>query len=86
MHHSKFETLEENMKGATLVEHMTTYFEIVNQFKTIKLRLLVMYYDSCIDLEILMKEMKDYDIPSNLQWKEIIKLGKKKCSFPGPNK
>jgi hypothetical protein len=30
MDHSKFETLEENLKGATLVEHLITYFEILN--------------------------------------------------------
>ena len=28
----------------------------------------------------------DYDISSELQWKEIIRLGKTKCNFPGPSK
>jgi hypothetical protein len=72
MDHSKFETLEENMKGATLVEHLITDFEILNQFKVVKLGLPVMSYDSSIDLEILIKEMIDYDIHFDLQWKEII--------------
>jgi hypothetical protein len=78
MDHSKFENLEENLKGATLVEHLITYFEILNQFKAVKVVLLVMAYASCIDLEILIKEMMDYDIPSDLQWKEIVRLGKTK--------
>jgi hypothetical protein len=82
MDHSNFETLEENLKGATLVEHLIIDFEILNQFKVVKLGLLVMSYASCIDLEILIKEMLDYDIPSDLQWKEIVWLGKTKCSFP----
>jgi hypothetical protein len=30
MDHSKFETLDENLKGDTLVEHMITNFEIMN--------------------------------------------------------
>jgi hypothetical protein len=30
MDHSKFETLEENLKGATLVEHPIIDFEILN--------------------------------------------------------
>ena len=55
MDHSKFETLEENLKGATLVEHLITYFEIINQFKEVKLGLLVMSYASFIDLKILIK-------------------------------
>jgi cobalamin biosynthesis Co2+ chelatase CbiK len=83
MDHSKFETLEKNLKGATLVEHLIRDFEILNQFKALKIGLPVMAYASCIDLEILIKEMTDYDIPSNLQWKEIVWLGRTKCNFPG---
>jgi hypothetical protein len=30
--------------------------------------------------------MMDYDIPSELQWKEIVRLGKTKCNFPCPSK
>jgi hypothetical protein len=86
MDHSKFETLEENLKGATLVEHLITDFEILNHFKVVKLGFPVMSYASCIDLEILIKEMKYCDIPSDLQWKEIIRLGKTKCSFLGPSR
>ena len=83
MDHSKFETMEENLKGATLVEHLITDFDILNQCKAVKVGLPVMTYASCIDLEILIKEMIDYDIPSDLQWKEIVRLGKTKCNFPG---
>jgi hypothetical protein len=83
---SKFETLEENLKGATLVEHLITDFEILNQFKTVKLGLSCMSYASCIDMDILIKEMTDYDIPYDLQWKEIIRLGKTKFIFPRSNR
>ena len=82
MDHSKLETLKENMNGATLVEHMITNFEILNQFKTVKIRLSTMNYVNCIDLEILIKEMIDYEIPSDSQWKEIVWLGRKKCNIP----
>jgi hemerythrin superfamily protein len=37
MDHTKFEILEENLKGTNLVEYLTTYFEILNQFKTINI-------------------------------------------------
>jgi hypothetical protein len=86
MDHSKFETLEENLKGATLVDHLITNFEILNQLKVVKIGLPVVTYASCIDLSILIKEMIDYDIPSNLQWKEIVGLGKTKCNFPGSSR
>jgi hypothetical protein len=86
MDHSKFEYLEENLKGPSLVEYLTTNFEILNQFKTVKIGLPTMTYDTCIDLEILINEMMDYEIPFDLQWKDIVWLGKTKCSYPGTSK
>jgi hypothetical protein len=65
MDHSKFEGLEEILKGSSLVEHLASEFEILNQFKTIKVGLPTMTYATCIDLEILIKKMMDYKIPSD---------------------
>jgi hypothetical protein len=45
-----------------------------------------MSYATCIDLEILIKEMMDYEIPSDPQWKEIVRLGKTKCNVSGTNR
>jgi hypothetical protein len=86
MDQSRFETLEEGLKWDTLVDKLSTYFEILNQFKKIKLCLPLMSYATCIDLEVLMKEMKDYEIPSKLQWKEIDRLGNTKYNFLGSSK
>ena len=69
-----------------MVEHLIIDFEILNQFKTMKIGLPVMTYASCIDQEILIKQMMDYYIPSDLQGKEIVRLGKTNCSFRGSNK
>jgi hypothetical protein len=55
MDHSKFEGLEENPKGPSLVEYLARNFEILNQFKIVKIRLPTMTYATCIDLEILIK-------------------------------
>jgi hypothetical protein len=44
MDHSKFKSQEENLKGDTLVEHLNTDFEILNQFKVIKIGLPVITY------------------------------------------
>jgi hypothetical protein len=86
MDHSKFEAMEESLKGPSLVEYLATDFEILNKFKTVKVGLPTMSYAMCIDLEILIKEMMDYEIPSDSQWKEIVRLGKTKCSIPGTSK
>jgi hypothetical protein len=86
MNHSKFEAMEESLKGPGLVEYLDAEFEILNQFKMVKIGLPTMSYTTCIDLEILIKETMDYEIPSNSQWKEIVWLGRTKCSFPGTSK
>ena len=86
MDHSKFEAMEVNLKGPSLVEYLAIYFEILNQFKKVKIGLPTMSYATCIDLDILIKEMMDYEIPSDSQWKEIVWLGKTKCSFSGTSK
>jgi hypothetical protein len=86
MDHSKFEAMEESLKGPSLVEYLATEFEILNQFKIVKIGLPTMSYATCIDLEILIKEMMDYDISYDSQWKEIMWLGKTKCSFLGTSK
>jgi hypothetical protein len=86
MDHSKFEAMEESLKGPSLVEYLAMDFEILNQFKIMKIGLSTMSYATCIDLEILIKEMMDYEIPLDSQWKEIVRLGKTKCNFPGTSK
>jgi hypothetical protein len=86
MYHSKFEAMEEIMKGPSLVECLSIEFEILNKFKPVKVGMSTMYYDMCIDLEIFIKAMMDYKIPSESKWKEIVQLGKTKCSFPGTSK
>jgi hypothetical protein len=86
MDHSKFEDMEESLKGPSLVEYLATDFEILNKFKTVKVSMPTMSYATCIDLEILIKEMMDYEIPSDPQWKEIVWLGKTKCNVLGTNR
>jgi hypothetical protein len=81
MDHSKFEAMEESLKGPSMVEYLATDFEILNQFKIVKIGLPTMSYAMCIDLEILIKEMMDYNILSDSQWKEIARLGKTEMQF-----
>jgi hypothetical protein len=52
MDHSRFEDLDEDIKGETGVETLSIDFEILNKFKIIKFSLCVMSYASCINLEI----------------------------------
>jgi hypothetical protein len=82
MDHYRFEDMEESLKGPNLVEHLAIDFEILNKFKMVKVNVPTMSYATCIDLEILIKEMMDYEIPSDGQWKELVWLGKTKYNVP----
>jgi hypothetical protein len=86
MDHSRFEDMEESLKGPSLVEHLATDFEILNKFKTVKVSVPTMSYVTCINLETLIKEMMDYEIPYDVQWKELMRLGKTKYNIPGTNR
>ena len=85
MDHSKFEYLEEGLKGITIVDKLMNYFEVLSQFRTIRSGLPTILYASRIELEILVKGMVDYDIPYEIQWKETIRLGKTKSKIPVSN-
>ena len=78
--------MEESLKGPSLVEHLATDFEILNKFKTMKFSVPTMSYATWIDLEILIKEMMDYEIPYDVQWKELMQLGKTKYNITGTNR
>lgn len=85
MEHSKFDGLRNGLDGNALVERLKDDSEILNQFKEIKARLPPISYASCIELEVLIKEMLDYEIPSKNQWKEIYRLGNMKYNLPVEN-
>jgi hypothetical protein len=68
------------------VEYLAADFEVLNQFKTMNIRLPNMFYTTFIDPNILINEMMEYEIPSDSQWKEIVWLGKTRCNFLGTSK
>ena len=66
------------MTGNTITEKYTDDFEILDQFQMIKSNLPPMSYENCVELDILTKEMVDYDIPSQEQCNIIEKFDKSK--------
>jgi hypothetical protein len=55
MDHSRFEDMEESLKGPSLVEHLATDFKILNMFKIVKVSVPTMSYATCIELEFFIK-------------------------------
>ena len=82
MDNSKFEDLKRGLDGRLLVERLSKDFEILIQFKEIKIGLPSISYTPSIDLEVLIKKMLDYEFASQSQWKEVYRLGNTKINFP----
>lgn len=78
MHHSKFEDLDQGLKGETSVNKLENDFDIFSQFTMIKSKFHSISYAPCLELQVLIKEMIDYNIPSQKQWQEVERLGKSK--------
>ena len=51
---------------------------MLDQFKLIKLNFPHVSYATCVELQVLIKEMVDYEIPTQEQWKVIEKISKTK--------
>ena len=56
----------------------TEDFEILDRFLIIKKELLVVSYESYVDLEVSIREMTKYDTPNIEQWKIVENFGKTK--------
>ena len=59
MGHSKFEDLEKNLKGEAMVNKLSDDFDILAQFKVIKSNFLPICISSCLELQVLVKEMME---------------------------
>ena len=64
MDHSKFEDMTKGLIGKSINEQMTEDFEMLDQFQLIKSNLHHVSYATCVELEVLIKEMVDYEIPT----------------------
>jgi len=75
MDSSSFRGLEGNLSGSTIFNTLSNDFQILHQFKSIKDTLPPMSYTECIELEILYKEMGEYEMLSEEIWKQVERLG-----------
>ena len=81
MDHSKFEDMTKGLIGKSINEQMTEDFEMLDPFQLIKPNFLHVSYATCVKLEVLTKEMMDYEIPTQEQCKVVEKFGKIKYKY-----
>ena len=78
MDHTKFNDLEKNLTGKTIVDMLTEDFEILQKFAIIRSRLPRKSYEAYMELEVAIREMMECDTPSSEQWKAVERFGKTK--------
>ena len=80
MNHDKFQDLEGTLKGEDILNKLEDDFDILSQLKDIRKGLPPISFSNCVELEVLVWEMKAYNVPSKAQWMEIDKFSKLKLT------
>ena len=78
MDHSKFDDLVKGLTGKVIVDKLTEDFELLQKFIIVRGGLPTMSYESYMELEVSIREMIEYDIPSAEQWRAVERFGKTK--------
>ena len=78
MDHSKFDDLEKGLTRKFIVDKVTEDFEILQKFLIIGGGLPKVSYEAYMELEVSIREMIEYDIPSKEEWRAIERFGKMK--------
>ena len=78
MDHSKFDDLVKGLTGKVIMGKLTEDFEILQKFLIVRGGLPTMSYETYMDLEVSIREMIEYDIPSAEQWRAMERFRKTK--------
>ena len=78
MDHSKFEELTKGPAGKVIIETLIDDFEIFELFLITQRSIPPISYTQYVDLEVVIKEMMDCDLPNHEKWKVVEKFGKTK--------
>ena len=73
--HSKFEDMIKGLTGNVVIGKLRNDFELISLFKSIKESLPVITHGPLIELDVMLKEMMDVDVPNEAGWKYIQRLG-----------
>ena len=78
MDHKTFQEMEKNLKGEMVISKLRDDFKIIFQLQAIISKQLAISYNSCVELEVISREMKEFEVPNKLFWEEIEIISKSK--------
>ena len=80
INHDKFQELEGTLKGEHILNKLEDDFDILSRLKYIRRSLPPISFSNCVELEVLVREMQAYNVPSKAQSMEIDKFSKLKLT------
>ena len=78
MDHSKFDDLVKGIMEKVIVDKLTEDFEILQKFVIVRGGLPTISYEAYMDLDVSIREIIEYDIPSAEQWRAVERFRKTK--------
>ena len=78
--YDKFQELEGTLKGEDILNNLEDDFDILSQLKYIRRNIPSISFSSCVEMEVLVREMQAYNVPSKAQWMEIDNFSKLKLT------
>ena len=73
--------MEGNVNGEVIIDKLCDGFGILDQFQIIKEALPSISFSSCVELEVLQKEMVNFELPLQKQTNEVEKFGNMKYTI-----
>ena len=68
--------MEGYLKGEEIIDKLGDDFSIMYLFQIIKEALSPIYFSSCVELEVLQRELGSFELSIQKQWNEVEKFGK----------
>lgn len=81
MDSSKLNKMPGTLSKSTVFDRLSDDFRILHQFRNLREFITSMSYTHCIELEILLKDMFDYEMLTKEQWKQVGRLGQSKYNI-----
>jgi hypothetical protein len=70
--------MEGDLNGEVIIDKLGDDFSILDQFHIIEEALKPIYFSSCVELEVLQREMVNFELPLKNKWNKVENFGKMK--------
>ena len=63
--------MEKSLKGEEVINKLKVDFNILYRVQAIRSKHLAISYNACVELEVISREMQEFEVPNKIFWKEV---------------